>query len=387
MRDFCWFNPTRIVLGKGVLAQMGELASHYGKKALLHYGGGSIFKNDVYRQVTESLRAAGIEYTELGGVKPNPRLETVYEGIRLVKQEHLDMILCVGGGSVIDSGKAIAMGAVYDGDVWDLYTKGVVPTKALPIGVALTIPAAGSESSDGSVITKEDENLKRSCCNDLQFPRFALLDPSVCATLPRRQIAAGGVDMLSHIMERYFSREPHTDVSDRLCEGAMLALMNWLPVVLKNPDDTEAWAEVMWGGNVAHNGLLGKGREEDWASHAIEHELSGQYDIAHGAGLSIVMPAWMKYVYRDHLPRFVQFARQVMQVNFPEDDPERTALEGIERIERFFASLGTPVRLGEAGIDGSHIDEMARKCCENGAVGHFRVLNAEDVAHILRSAL
>ena len=387
MKNFRWYNPTQIIFGKGVLGQMGAQAAALGQRALLLYGGGSIRRNGVYDQVTASLQAAGIPYTELGGVQPNPRLSLVYEGVRLVREHQLDMVLCVGGGSVIDSGKAIAMGAVYDGDVWDFYGRGVQSMASLPVGVALTIPAAGSESSDGSVITNEDGWYKRSCCCDLQYPRFALLDPQVCFTLPKAQIAAGGVDMLAHIMERYFSKEPHTDLSDRLCESAMLSLMTWLPRVMENPRDYDAWAEIMWGGNVAHNGLLGRGREEDWASHAIEHELSARYDIAHGAGLAIVFPAWMRYVYHEDLPRFTQFARRVMGVSLPDSMAEAAALEGIARLERFFLDLGAPIRLHEAGIDDAFIPDMALKCCGDWTLGSFRRLNRQDVEAILRLAL
>lgn len=387
MKNFRWYNPTQIIFGKGVLTQMGAQAGKLGQRALLLYGGGSVRHNGVYDQVTSSLQEAGIPYVELGGVRPNPRLSLVYEGIRLVRENKLDMVLCMGGGSVIDSGKAIAMGAVYDGDVWDFYWNGVQPTASLPVGVALTIPAAGSESSDGSVITNEEGWYKRSCCCDLQYPIFALLDPQVCFTLPKAQIAAGGVDMLAHIMERYFSKEPHTDLSDRLCESAMLSLMTWLPRVIENPQDYDAWAEIMWGGNIAHNGLLGRGREEDWASHAIEHELSARYDISHGAGLAIVFPAWMRYVYHEDLPRFTQFARRVMGVSLPDSMPEKTALEGIARLERFFHDLGAPIRLHEANIDSTYIPDMALKCCGDWTLGSFRRLNRQDVENILRLAL
>ena len=387
MKNFRWYNPTEIIFGKGVLSRMGERASSLGTRALLLYGGGSIFRNGVYDQVTASLQKAGIFYLELGGVQPNPRLHLVYEGVRLAKENQLDMILCVGGGSVIDSGKAIAMGAKYEGDVWDFYGRGVQPSAALPIGASLTIPAAGSESSDGSVITNEEGNFKRSCVCDLQYPRFALLDPQVCYTVPKAQIAAGGVDMLSHIMERYFSREPHTDLSDQLCEAAMISLMTWLPRVLDDPTNYDAWAEIMWGGNVAHNGLLGRGREEDWASHAIEHELSARYDIAHGAGLAIVFPAWMRYVYREDVPRFSQFARRVMGVNLPDSQAEDAALEGIARLERFFRDLGAPVRLSQAGINDQYIADMAEKCCGDWTLGSFCRLKRQDVENILRSAL
>lgn len=386
MRDFRYYNPTEILFGKDTFTAIGDKVKPYADKILLHYGGGSVKKSGVLDAVSASLQAAGIAYEELGGVQPNPRLALVQEGIRLCRAEDIRFILAVGGGSVIDSAKAIAMGACYEGDVWDFYTHAATPSAALPIGVVLTIPAAGSESSDGSVITREDTLQKFSCVSDVQYPRFAVLNPTVCYTLPKAQLAAGGVDMIAHVLERYFSTEPHTDLSDRLCEGTLRSLMCTLPQVYRDWQSYDTWADIMWAGTVAHNGMIGKGRQEEWTCHGIEHELSAQYDIAHGAGLAIVFPAWMKYVYRAAMPRFIQFACRVMDVELAMDEPEAIVLEGIRRLETFFQRLGTPTRLRAAGIDDSRFEEMADRFCGDGACGTLMPLTAQDVVAIFRLA-
>ncbi len=386
MNNFVWYNPTRIIFGKDTHKNVGEETVKYSRNILLHYGGKSIKATGVYETVTKSLREAGVHFTELGGVQPNPRLSMVYQGIELCRKENIDFILAVGGGSVIDSAKAIAAGVPYDGDVWDFYAKGVKPQKVLKTGVVLTIPAAGSESSDGSVITKEDTQDKCSCTTELMFPQFAILNPELCYTLPEHQIRAGGADILSHVMERYFVPNRNTDLSDRLCEGTMQALMENLPKVLEERQNYDAWAEVMWTGNVAHNGLLGKGREEDWASHGIEHELSGIYDIAHGAGLAIVFPAWMKYVYKEHPERFVQFAERVFGIGKEGKTEDETCLAAIEALEAFFHRIGLPTMLQDAGIGREHFELMAEKACRNGKLGSFKPLTKEDVKAIYETA-
>lgn len=387
MNNFVWFNPTRILFGRDMHLTVGKETAAYAKKVLLVYGGKSIKANGVYNAVTQSLREAGVEYAELGGVRPNPRLSLVHEGIALCRKENISFILAVGGGSVIDSAKAIAAGVPYDGDVWDFYSTPLQPQKVLPVGVVLTIPAAGSESSDGSVITKEETLEKRSCCTNLMYPKFAILNPELCYTLPTAQIAAGGTDILAHVMERYFSPNEHTDLSDRLCEATMRALIHNLPLVLANRTNYDYWAELVWTGNVAHNGLLGKGRADDWASHNIEHELSAIYDIAHGAGLAIVFPAWMKYVWTEHPQRFVGFAKEVFGID-PTDKSDETVIRlGIRALEDFYRSLGLPVTLTEAGIDDSQFEVMAQKAVVNGALGSFKKLEKQDVIEILKLAL
>ena len=387
MLPFEHYNPTEIIFGRGCHRNVGEKTRAYTDTALLVYGGGSVKKTGVLDAVCASLEQAGVRCELLGGVQPNPRLAKVQEGIRLCREKQLRFVLAVGGGSVIDSAKAIGMGACYDGDVWDFYCGKVVPQATLPVGVVLTIPAAGSESSDGSVITKEEGLLKRSCCGRLQYPKFAMLNPELCVTLPKSQISAGGSDMIAHVLERYFSDEPGTDVSDRLCESVLRSLMMLLPRVYQDPDDVDAWSEIMWAGNIAHNGLLGRGRREDWACHPIEHELSALYDIAHGAGLAIVFPAWMKTVFPAHRARFVQFAMRVMDVSMPMDDEDAIIREGISRFERFLRSIGAPVRLSEAGLAHADIPLLAKMACGDWTLGSFEKLDAAKVETILRTAL
>lgn len=391
MHNFVWYNPTRIIFGEDTHLRVGAEVAKYSKNILLHYGGKSLKASGTYDVVAESLREMGVRVTELGGVKPNPRLSLVKEGIELCRREQIDFILAVGGGSVIDSAKAIAVGSLYDGDVWDFYAGGKRPERALGVGVVLTIPAAGSESSDGSVITKEDTRDKCSCGTELMYPKFAILNPKLCYTLPEHQIRAGGADILAHIMERYFVPNRNTDLSDRLCEAAMQALIQNLPKVLKERENYDAWAEVMWTGNVAHNGLLGKGREEDWASHGIEHELSAIYDIAHGAGLAIVFPAWMKYVWKKHPERFVQFGVRVFGIDTEGISPkgkkeEEICTEAIAALEDFFHGIGLPTRLRDVGIGKENFDVMAKKACRNGKLGSFLPLVAEDVKAIYELA-
>lgn len=387
MENFVWYNPTKIIFGQNTQLQVGEMTRRYGKKVFLHFGGGSIKASGLYGEITKSLTAVGIDYVPFGGVRPNPRLSLVYEGIRLCRKEKCDMVLAVGGGSVIDSAKAIAIGACYDGDVWDFYSTTKKPEKKLPVGVVLTIPAAGSESSDGSVVTKEETKEKLSCCCDLMFPEFAILNPQLCYTLPKNQIKAGGVDILSHIMERYFVPNTQTDVSDRLCEAAMRGLIHNLPRVLENTKDYDAWAEMMWVGNIAHSGLLGKGRRDDWASHNIEHELSAYYDIAHGTGLAVIFPAWMRYVYNEHSERFVAFAKNVWGIDVSSMSTREACMAGIEAMETFFRSFGMATHLRELGIDGENFEVMAQKACRSGQLGNFKILKEKDVIEIYRLAL
>ena len=386
MNNFIFQNTTRIIFGKGTENSVGKETAKYSKKVLLHYGSGSIKKTGLYDKVVKSLRDAGIEYVELGGVKPNPRLSLIYEGIELCRKNGIDFILAVGGGSVIDSAKGIAVGVRYDGDVWDLYLRNDSAVMALPIGVVLTIPAAGSESSGASVVTKEEGQLKRDIGYDFLRPQFSILDPEVCFTLPAYQVACGATDIMAHIMERYFTNTPNVELTDRLSEATLTTIINNVPLALANPNDYNAFAEIMWAGTIAHNDLLGTGRQEDWASHIIEHELSGIYDIAHGAGLAIVFPAWMKYVYKANVNRFVQFAVRVWKVEQDFYNPEKTVLEGIARLEAFFRSIGLPTRLADAGIAEDRFEEMAEKCVGSGTIGGFKKLSKDDIVNIYRLA-
>jgi len=387
MNNFTWFNPTKIIFGKDTHKEVGKETANYAKKVLLHYGGKSIKETGTYDTVVTSLTEAGVDFVELGGVRPNPRLSLVQEGIKICRQEGIDFILAVGGGSVIDSAKAIAAGVPYEGNVWDFYSTEKQPQEMLSIGVVLTIPAAGSESSDGSVITNEEGPDKRSCCTDLMFPKFAFLNPELCYTLPENQISAGGADILAHIMERYFAPNKNTDLSDRLCEAAMKTLLYNLPLVLKDHRDYNAWAEVMWTGNVAHTGLLGRGRQDDWASHGIEHEISAIYDIAHGAGLAIVFPAWMKYVNDAHPFRFVQFAERVFDVDIVGKSDKTIIEEGIPKLETFYKSIGLVTTLREAHIDNSNFELMSKKAAINGTLGSIKQLTSKDIQLIYELAL
>ncbi len=388
MLDFVFEAPTRFVFGKGVENQVGKQLKEYGvKKVLLHYGGKSALKSGLIDRVRTSLNEAGVGFTELPGVVANPRLSMVYTGIEIVKKEGLDGILAVGGGSVIDSSKAIGMGAVYDGDVWDFYTGKAIPVKTLPVFTVLTLPAAGSEGSLSSVITKEDEQLKRACDQNVSRPKISFMDPELTYTLPPFQTACGITDMMAHVMERYFSNTPDTCIEDRLAEGIMKTLVEIGPKVLEDPLNYNYRAEIMWAGMLAHNNIVGNGREQDWASHLIEHELSGIYDIAHGAGLAVIFPAWAKYVYKHDVKRFAMYARNVFNVE--EEDDEKAAVKGIEAMENFFASLGLKTRLRDLGIDDSHFEEMARKTPVNphGYTGNFVRLSPEDIVNIYKLAL
>ena len=388
MNNFVFHNATKIIFGKGTENQVGAETAKYCKKVLLHYGGGSIKKTGLYDKVTKSLRDAGVEYIELSGVQPNPRLSLVREGIELCRKNNIEFILAVGGGSVIDSAKAISIGIPYDGDVWDFYTGKASVEKAIPVGVVLTIPAAGSESSGSSVITNEDGWYKRGAGSVLMRPKFAIMNPEITFTLPPYQTACGAADIMAHIMERCFTNVKNVDLTDRLCEATLKTMIKNVPIALKEPENYAARAEIMWAGTIAHNDLLDTGRIGDWASHDIEHEISGIYDIAHGAGLAIVFPAWMKYVYKHDIDRFVQFATRVWNVEMDFECPERTALEGIERLKNFFRQIGLPVSLSDANIADDRLEEMADKRTDYGkeTVGKFVELNREDVLNILKLA-
>ena len=387
MQNFTFQNTTKIVFGKGTEEEVGEYTAQHGSKVLLHYGGGSIKKYGTYDKVVKSLEEAGVEYVELGGVEPNPKLSLVKEGIELAREESVDFILAVGGGSVIDSAKAISVGYFYDGDVWDFFTRDAKIKEALPIGVVLTIPAAGSESSDSAVVTKMEGMYKRDIGSDLIRPQFAIMNPELTFTLPNYQTACGAVDIMAHIMERYFTNTENVELTDRLSESALKTIIKNVPKVLEDNEDYAARAEIMWTGTIAHNNLLGTGREEDWSSHGIEHELSGIYDVAHGAGLAVVFPAWMNYVYQHDLERFAQFAVRVWDVDPDFKDLEWTARQGIKKTREFFSSIGMPVTLEELDIPADRLQEMAKKATENGAIGNFVKLNTEDVLNIYKSAL
>ncbi|MDR1570410.1 MAG: iron-containing alcohol dehydrogenase [Oscillospiraceae bacterium] len=391
MLNFDFYAPARILFGKDSHKQIGELLKPLTGKALLHYGGGSIKKNGIYDAVTASLAASGISYVELGGVVPNPRLSLVHEGIALCREKGVDLILAVGGGSAIDSAKAIAMGAYYDGDVWDIYEQNKSIDKALPVATILTIPAAGSESSGDTVITNEEKQLKLGYGSPRLRPLLSVINPEFFYTLPKNQIANGVADMMSHVFERYFTNTTHTDLTDGLCETVLRTIMRNAPIVLNDPADYDAWSEVGFGGTVAHNGLVGMGRAQDWACHMMEHELSAIYDVAHGAGLAVLTPAWMEYVYRDNINMFVQFAVNVMGVDGSFRDPDAIVREGIDRLRRFFRRMELPSTLSGLGIDGSRLEEMAKKATgaafgEEYPIGGLKKLGWQDVLAIYKLA-
>lgn len=362
MLNFDFYAPARIVFGKGTQNQTGDLLKEYGvKKVLLHYGGGSIKTTGLYDEVTSSLKSAGISWVELGGVKPNPRLSLVHEGVELCKKENVELILAVGGGSAIDSGKAIAMGVYHSGDIWEVYDSGQAIEKALPIATILTIPAAGSESSGDTVITNEAENRKYGYGSPRLRPLFSIINPELFFTLPKEQLGYGVADIVSHIFERYFTNTINTNLTDALCEATLRTVMKNAPLAYANMRDYDAWSEIGFGGTVAHNGLLGMGREQDWACHDMEHELSAYYDVAHGAGLAVVTPAWMHYVYKDNIPMFMQFAVNVMGVDVDSRNPDAIIGEGIARLRTFFKSIGLPGTLSELGIGSDKLEIMAKQ--------------------------
>ncbi|PKL22479.1 MAG: NADH-dependent alcohol dehydrogenase [Spirochaetae bacterium HGW-Spirochaetae-4] len=393
MLNFSYWNPTRIIFGKESIADVGQESAKWGKRVLFHFGGGSIKANGVYDAVTNSLKEAGLEVIYLGGVVPNPHLSLVRQGIALCKKEKIDLVLAVGGGSVIDSAKAIAFGTKLQGneDVWnDYFMRAQYEIQdALPVGVVLTIPAAGSESSTASVITDEKEGLKRAINSETVIPKFAVMDPETNYSLPNYQTACGATDILAHLQERYFTMVGGNDLSDRLLESCMRNIIANAPLALKNPSEYVYRAELMWTGTIAHNNLLDRGRLGDWATHDIEHELSALYDIAHGAGLAILFPAWMKYVYKDNIDRFVQYAIRVWDVSFPLEDKDSIVEEAINRLQNFYRRIGMPTSLTEAKIGKDKLRFMAEKALfgERTHLGNFKKLYVDDVEKIYHLAL
>lgn len=388
MDNFNFYAPTYFAFGKGKEAEVGKLVKQFGgSKVLLHYGGGSIKRNGAYDGVVASLNAAGIPFVELGGVQPNPRSGLVYEGIELCRKENVDFILAVGGGSAIDSAKAIALGVPYVGDFWDYYKNPWIVTNALPVGTVLTIAAAGSEGSTGSVITNEENKLKWSAGGDALRPKFSVLNPEFYCGLSLYQTACGITDMMVHIFERYFTNTKNVEITDRMCEAVLKAIIQEAPKVMADPQNYEARANIMWAGTVAHNNILGVGRQQDWASHDIEHELSSWYDCAHGAGLAVICPAWMKYVYRHDVSRFAQFAVRVWDCEMDFANPERTALEGIRRFENFLSSIGMPLNFAQLGAKEEDIPDMVAHLALRGGVGGFVKLTTDDTEAIFRLAL
>ena len=387
MQNFVFYNKTKVIFGKNTEKQVGKEIKNLGKqKILIHYGGGSIKRFGLYDTVINNLNEAGIDFVELGGVKPNPSLEMVREGIELCRKENVDFILPIGGGSVIDSAKAIAAGVPYEGDVWDFFDRKAAIKEALPVGVILTLPAAGSETSTATVVTDEENQLKRGSGSMLLRPVFAIMNPELTYTLPPYQTAAGITDMMAHIMERYFTQERHVDLTDHMCEAVMKTIVKNAPIVMEEPENYDARAEIMWAGTLAHNGLLGTGRIEDWGTHMIEHELSALYDLTHGAGLAIIFPAWIKYVYKAYPEKVMKFFHTVFDVEAVFDEPDYMIKEGLKRLKNFYRSIGMPVSLKDAGITENRYEEMAEKCTIFGPVSNFTKLQKEDVIEIYKLA-
>ncbi|MBQ8188401.1 MAG: iron-containing alcohol dehydrogenase [Lachnospiraceae bacterium] len=389
MNNFNFYSPTYFAFGKDKETEAGALVKRFGgSRVLLHFGGQSAKKSGLLDRVKASLEKEGVYYAELGGVMPNPRSGLVYEGIELCKKENIDFILAVGGGSSIDSAKAIALGAVYDGDFWDFYEGSAQATAALPVGTILTIAAAGSEGSPDSVITQENGMLKRGYGNDVIRPKFSILNPVLTQTLPAYQTACGATDIIAHVFERYYTNTTEVEITDRLCEAVVLTMLKEVPRVIEDPNNYDARANIMWAGMVAHNNVVGVGREQDWNSHGIEHELSALYDCAHGAGLAVIMPAWMEYVADHHDPmRMAQMATRIFgcQMNFA--DPKATALEGIKAFRRFLVSIGMPINFEQLGAKVEDIPALVDKFgIGDGKTGGYVALDAAAVTEIYEIA-
>lgn len=389
MDNFNFYSPTEFVFGEGRENESGKYVRKYcGSRVLVHYGSHSAVASGLIDRIKASLDAEGVYHVELGGVQANPRDTLVYKGIELCKKENIDFILAVGGGSVIDSSKAIAVGVPYDGDFWDFYSGKATINAALPVATVLTIAAAGSEGSGDSVITKEDGMWKRGAGSEYMRPKFSVMNPELTCTLPAYQTACGATDIMAHVFERYFTNTTEVEITDRLCEAVLITMVKEAPRVIENPNNYEARANIMWAGTVAHNGIVGVGRSQDWNSHGIEHELSGLYDCAHGAGLAVVMPSWMEFVMSHNVMRFAQMANRVFGVAMNYENPEDTAKKGIKAFRRFLHDIGMPINLAELGAKEEDIPLVVKKfgLGENERTGGFVALSSSDVTEILKIA-
>jgi alcohol dehydrogenase len=387
MNGFTFYNPTKLIFGKDQLEQLTDLIPDYGSRVLLVYGGGSIKRNGLYDKVVTYLKKIDADVSELSGVEPNPRISTVRKGVEICKTENVDFILAVGGGSVIDCTKAIAAGAKYDGDAWDLVIKKATVEEALPFGTVLTLAATGSEMNSGSVITNWETNEKYGWGSPFTFPKFSILDPENTFTVPKDQTIYGMVDMMSHVFEQYFHNVDNTPLQDRMCESVLNTVMETAPKLLNDLENYELRETILYSGTIALNGMLQMGYRGDWASHNIEHAVSAVYDIPHAGGLAILFPNWMKHNLKVNPSRFAQLAKRVFNVNPEGKSEEEIGLEGIEKLREFWSSLGAPVTLKDYNIDDSQLDVIAEKAMANGEFGNFKPLNKEDVLAILRASL
>ncbi|WP_319532637.1 iron-containing alcohol dehydrogenase [uncultured Cohaesibacter sp.] len=388
MEDFNFCSRTRIIFGKGRETEVGEHIKPFAKKVLVHYGGDYLEKNGTLDRIITSLKASGVEPVLFDGVVPNPRLSVVKKGIALCRKEGIEFVLAIGGGSAIDSSKAIALGVPYDGDVWDFYTGKAEPKTALKVGTILTIPGSGSEMSESSIITNEADDTKYGIDNQLIVPEFSILNPEMCFTIPPFFMSAGLADILSHQFERYFTPTKFCLFSDHLLEGAMQAVIALSPKILKDPQNYDYCAEFMWLATISHNGVLDAGRQSDWASHRIEHEISALYDITHGAGMAIIFPAWMKHVKTTDLDRFVRLGTRVFGVNPDGLGKEQIADLTIKAVEDFFASLNLKITLSEAEVPTDRFSEMADKALgRSETIGRFQKLAHDDIVAVLKLAV
>lgn len=391
MNNFEYYSPTDFVFGRATQQETGKLIRRYGgSRVLIVYGGGHVVRSGLLQDVKQSLTDAGVDCLELGGIQPNPLDDKVYEGISLARHENVDFLLAVGGGSVIDTAKAIAAGALYKEDFWDFYVGKAVVSKALPLGVVLTIPAAGSEGSGNSVITRKETMQKLSLRTPYALrPKFAIMNPELTCTLPAWQTAAGATDMLAHVMERYFTNTPGTNLIDRLGEGVMQAIIEVTPRVLEDPQNYDLRANLMWSGTMAHNGICGNGNEEDWASHFMEHEVSALYDVTHGAGLAVIFPAWLTWMCAHRVQKVAQWAERVWHVSGGQCSPVEQALQGVSEFKNWLRKIGMPLTFGELGIENPDIAQMVKNLHQNkgATVGNYVKLTSKDTTEIFRLAL
>ena len=387
MQNFVFRNPTKLIFGKGQLEQLKTEIPQFGKKVLLVYGGGSIKRNGIYDNVISILKDINAEVFELTGVEPNPRVSTVKKGIQICKENGVEFILAVGGGSVIDCTKAIAAGSKYDGDVWDIVTKKAFASEALPFGTVLTLAATGSEMNAGSVITNWETNEKYGWGSPVTFPQFSILDPVHTTSVPKDQTIYGMVDIMSHVLEQYFHHGTNTELQDRYCEAVLKTVIETAPKLLSDLENYEHRETILYCGTMALNGILAMGVKGDWATHNIEHAVSAVHDIPHGGGLAILFPNWMKHVVEENVSRFKQFAIRVFDIETDGKTDKEVALEGIKALRQFWTSIEAPATLADYGIGENEIDIMANKAMAYGEFGNFKKLNKDDVLSIYKASL